>query len=323
MPLARSTHRVARFAPFTVLIGVVAFAFAHGFSGASPVAQTSAARPTPTEVEVRCADDSTLKLKLLDERLEVNTKYGRLDVPAADIRRIEFATRIPADVSERVALLISNLNHPDFELREKAMAELRDLRERSYSALVKAMKHPDAEISRRAEESVRYLQQKVPAGQLEPRENDVITTDDCKITGRLGTASLRVQTAMFGEQTLRLSDVRSLRAANAAEGGAVAAVPAPTNMMTFQNQIGKEAAYTVTGPTTTQGQSVWGTDLYTLDSSLAAAAVHAGLVQPGQTAVVRVRIVASPPQYLGSTRNGVSSAPYGIFAAGAFEFLRR
>jgi hypothetical protein len=321
MPLARSTHRVARFAPLAVLVGGV-IAVANSHSGASPVVQTSAAKATPTEVEVRCADDSTLKLKLLDDRLEVNTKYGRLEIPAAEIRRIEFATRIPSEVAERVALLISNLNHPDFDMREKAMTELRELRERSYAALVKAMKHADAEISRRAEESVRYLQQKVPAGQLEPRDNDVIYTDDCKITGKLATASLRVQTLMFGEQSLRLTDVRSLKSMTGNGDTAVAGI-APTNMMTYQNQIGKEVAFTVTGPTTGQGQSVWGTDLYTLDSSLGAAAVHAGFVQPGHSAVVRVRILASPQQFAGTTRNGISSAPYGIFPAGAFEFLRR
>jgi len=59
----------------------------------------------------------------------------------------------------------------------------------------------------------------------------------------------------------------------------------------------------------TEGQ-IWGTDTYTRDSTLGAAAVHAGLLKPGQTAVLRV-IVAEPlKSYPGSTRNGVTTSDY-------------
>lgn len=327
MPLALSTRWVARavrVAPFAILIGAFV-ASTDAMSGATPVVQPPVTPPTPTDVEVRCVDDSLMKLKLLDERLTVITKYGKLEILAADIRRIEFATRVPTDVAERITLLISNLNHPDFEMREKAMAELRELRERAYFQLLKAVKHPDAEISRRAEESVRYLQQKLPAGQLEPRENDVITTDDSKISGKLVSPALRVQTLMFGEQTLRLTDVRSLRSMTAASIEEVANAPAgPANLMAYQNQFGKEVVFTVTGPQANgQQMAVWGTDIYTLDSNLGAAALHAGLVQAGQSSVVRVRVVASPQQFAGTLRNGVSTAPYATYPSGAFEFIRR
>jgi hypothetical protein len=320
MPLTRSI----RLAPFALPIGLV-LASLYGTSTARPAVQPTPTRSTPVDVEVRCQDDSTMKIKLLDERLEVITKYGKLEIPAADLRRIDFAIRIPSEVTARVSLLISNLNHPDFEMREKATAELRELKERAYPLLLKAVKHPDAEISRRAEESVKFLQQRVPAAQLEARDNDVIHTDDSRITGKLTTNSLRVQTSMFGEQTLRLSDVRSLRSATAAPvEEVVRAAAAPGNMMAYQNQFGKELAFTVSVPQANgPAQSVWGTDLYTLDSSLAGAAMHAGLLQPGQAGVVRVRVMASPQQFVGSVRNGVSSAAYGPYPSGAFEFVKK
>ena len=324
MPLARSARWVARSVPFALFVGAFV-ATTHGLSGVMPVAQPPTTRATPTDVEVRCVDDSVMKLKVLDDRLDVVTRYGKLEIPVSEIRRIEFATRVPSEVAERITLLISNMNHPDFEMREKAMAELREFRDRAYFPLLKAVKHPDAEISRRAEESVRYLQKNLPAGQLEPRENDVIHTDDSKITGKLVSPSLRVQTSMFGEQSLRLSDVRSLRGMNAvAADDSANAAAAPTNLMAYQNQFGKEAAFSVTGTQPNgQGANVWGTDIYTLDSNLSAAAVHAGLVQAGQSGVVRVRVVASPQQYGGCVRNGVTSSPYGPYPAGAFEFVRR
>ena len=81
----------------------------------------------------------------------------------------------------------------------------------------------------------------------------------------------------------------------------------PGNLTALHNQIGKTFYIRVTGG---PGGSVWGADVYTSDSTLATAAVHAGAVQAGQTAVVRVTIVAPPNGFQGSTRNGVTSMPF-------------
>jgi hypothetical protein len=275
------------------------------------------------EVEVKCCDDSVLKLRLLDEKLELQTKYGVLSIPAADIRRIEFAPRIPPADAERISLAISRLSHPDYQIRERASAELLTFRERAYPFLLRATKSDNPEVSRRAEEAIRAIQSRVPAALLESREYDLVTTEDCKIVGRLTTAALRVHTTQFGEQLLRLSDLRVLSAGSTMSETATAP-PAPTNLMAFQHQFGKELTYTLTGYTPGTGQAnVWGTDVYTLDSHLAAAAVHAGVVQPGKTAVVHVRIVQSPPQFIASYRNGINSTAYGNYPAGAYEFVRK
>ena len=58
---------------------------------------------------------------------------------------------------------------------------------------------------------------------------------------------------------------------------------------------------------------VWGTDIYAGDSALAAAAVHAGLVKPGEIAFVKVTVVPPLAQYQGSERNGVTSNDFGRF----------
>ena len=67
---------------------------------------------------------------------------------------------------------------------------------------------------------------------------------------------------------------------------------------------------------------VWGSDSYTLDSSLATAAVHAGLVKDGQTGTVTVEILASPEEYSGTTANGVTTDSYSYWPAGAFKFVK-
>jgi LCCL domain len=69
--------------------------------------------------------------------------------------------------------------------------------------------------------------------------------------------------------------------------------------------------FRVTGAT---NGSVWGTGIYTADSHLGTAAVHAGVLRNGQTGVVKVTMLPPQSSYTGSTRNGVASRSYGTFA---------
>jgi hypothetical protein len=55
---------------------------------------------------------------------------------------------------------------------------------------------------------------------------------------------------------------------------------------------------------------VSGTDVYFIDSDLAAAAVHAGIVKSGEKAVITVTVVKCPDRGIGSVQNGVKSLPW-------------
>jgi hypothetical protein len=57
---------------------------------------------------------------------------------------------------------------------------------------------------------------------------------------------------------------------------------------------------------------LWGTDIYTADSGLCHAAIHAGAMSPDGGVVV-VRIEPGQPAYRGSPRNGVTSWDYGAY----------
>ena len=59
---------------------------------------------------------------------------------------------------------------------------------------------------------------------------------------------------------------------------------------------------------------VWGTDVYSIDSHVCRAALHAGAVGPAGGAV-RVIILPGLGAYLGNTRNGVESRDYGPWTA--------
>ncbi|MEH2404421.1 LCCL domain-containing protein [Nostoc sp.] len=66
---------------------------------------------------------------------------------------------------------------------------------------------------------------------------------------------------------------------------------------------------------------VWGTDVYTDDSSICNAAVHAGLITTKNSGQVRIRIRPGAGSYYGTTRNGVNSRNYGSWG-GSFIFVR-
>ena len=86
--------------------------------------------------------------------------------------------------------------------------------------------------------------------------------------------------------------------------------PDPGVLRAGENDIGKSFYFEVLGDV--KG-SLWGTDTYTTDSTLASAAVHAGVLKPGEKGVVKVTIMPGEPSYQASTRNGVSSSPWGAW----------
>ena len=68
---------------------------------------------------------------------------------------------------------------------------------------------------------------------------------------------------------------------------------------------------TFTCPANGQAFPVWGTDIYTDDSSICTAAVHAGRITFARGGTVTIEIRPAQSSYAGSTRNGVSTRSYG------------
>jgi len=66
-------------------------------------------------------------------------------------------------------------------------------------------------------------------------------------------------------------------------------------------------------------RNVWGTTTYTSDSSVCTAAVHMGLITFTQGGAVTIRISPGLSEYVGSTRNGVTTSGYGASTA-SFTF---
>ncbi|MGC4028504.1 MAG: LCCL domain-containing protein [Steroidobacteraceae bacterium] len=64
-------------------------------------------------------------------------------------------------------------------------------------------------------------------------------------------------------------------------------------------------------PTEAKGDNVYGTDTYTESSPVCPAAIHAGVLQPGQSGIVTLLIGKGAKSFRGSQRNGVATLKYG------------
>ena len=95
---------------------------------------------------------------------------------------------------------------------------------------------------------------------------------------------------------------------------------APANMTGYRGKNGQTFTFNVTGK---KDGRIWGgqRNIYTDDSDLATAVVHAGIIKAGQTGEVRVTILADQGSYPSITRNGISSTSYGAWK-GAYRIQR-
>jgi len=85
---------------------------------------------------------------------------------------------------------------------------------------------------------------------------------------------------------------------------------ASNELIKMRSEVGATIDLTVTG---SSSAPIWGDGIYTDDSAVAVAAVHAGLLKVGEIGVVRATIMPPQNSYEGTRRNGIQSQPFGRF----------
>jgi len=186
------------------------------------------------------------------------------------------------DLPAEARSLIDAAEHDEIAIRDRAERQIDEIRARADRAA--------ADIQSRADDEVRARNQALLAA-LKPLQERYLRE------GKLDEAlAIRDRIRGLKANLLRAQpDPGSL-------GGVDA--PAPGTSMLFD----------VTG---SEDGIVWGTDVYTNDSTLSAAAVHAGVLQPGQRGVVRVTFVDTlNVAFTGSERHGIWSESYGPWPVG-------
>ncbi len=86
----------------------------------------------------------------------------------------------------------------------------------------------------------------------------------------------------------------------------------------WRGETGKRIKVTI--PAGGSVNSIWGTEIYTDDSPIAVAAVHAGLITLENGGTVIIEIMDPLDSYTGSRNNGVSSSGYGAWH-GSYRFI--
>ena len=87
-----------------------------------PIRRATADLGQPTNAEVQFADGSSLKLKLLDETIELVTPYGPLKIPVRAIRKIDFGMRLTETETKEIDAAVADLIGTNPAKRETAKA---------------------------------------------------------------------------------------------------------------------------------------------------------------------------------------------------------
>jgi len=167
----------------------------------------------------------------------------------------------------------------------------------------------NAALPPEAQKVIEQLQQQKAAATLEAIRSLEAIRQRCQANGQAR------ETAVLAARIRQLEDdigVRSTRA----QGGAL---PDPGDLRQYRDRVGQSFIFDVTGRV--DGSSVWATRIYTDDSPLAAAAVHAGALRANERGRVRVDILPGMESYVGSSHNGITTQAYGSWG-GSYHVAR-
>lgn len=178
---------------------------------------------------------------------------------------------------------------------ERAIAIIRERADRQAGDVRDEADRECAAIQERAEAEVARIEQ-TATRELAPLVRELVDSlrrmqEQCTREGKLDEAlAIRAR-------------VRQLR------GDLLGVRADPGNLTEFTvADVGRVALFEVLGRP--EG-SVWGTDIYTADSRLAAAAIHAGVLREGERGLVRVTLLDGDGlTYEGSTRHGLQTYDY-------------
>jgi hypothetical protein len=170
-----------------------------------------AAPDGPPLVEARMADGSVVKLTLAQPHLVVVTRFGKLSVPAADVRRLEIGLRTSPEVLRRIEADLADLASEDFPTRERASNDLMGLREHAYHAVRARPPSADKEAARRVADVLDRLSDELTEEERALKTHDTVQTDDSVVHGRVEGATLRARSAILGEVSVPLVELRALR----------------------------------------------------------------------------------------------------------------
>lgn len=167
--------------------------------------------PPEPECECRFDDGSVMRLIVGASTVSVQTKFGKMTVPLADVRKMEMGFRYPDGVEGKVRVALADLGSPDFRTRESAQKTLIGCGEYAVPLVKAGVKSDVAEVADRCAMILKTITATLPTDKSDPVMEDVITTDEMIIRGKITSDSFKAKSKYFGETTVKLLDVREMR----------------------------------------------------------------------------------------------------------------
>ena len=162
----------------------------------------------PNLAEVRFGDGSIVRMTLLQENLEVQTKYGKLTIPIQEVRRVEFGLHVPPDINQQINQSIKRLASDVYKERDSASKDLVQVGHLAYPSLQRASRSSDQEVAYRAVSVIKQISERVSPDLLKLRDEDVITTAEFTVIGKITSQTIKANSPHFGDVSLKLSELR-------------------------------------------------------------------------------------------------------------------
>ncbi|MBM3992855.1 MAG: hypothetical protein FJ303_01665 [Planctomycetes bacterium] len=181
-------------------------------SAVSPrsLAQESTSPSRPSIAEVRFSDGSIVRMTLLQDTLDVKTRYGKLAIPVHEIRRVEFGLHVTPEMSQQITQSIKRLASDVYKERDVASKDLIQVGHFAFPLLQRASRSSDQEVSYRAAGLIKQISERTSPELLKLREEDVIHTTEFTVIGKIMSPSLKAHSPHFGEVSLKLSELRNM-----------------------------------------------------------------------------------------------------------------
>jgi hypothetical protein len=221
--------------------------------------------------------------------------------PFPDVAPAPAPARSPAMQLEQDLLYSDDLPPDARRLLDEADRTLADVREQSKREIAAIQERRDREI-----EAIR-TRAKAEEAKVNAKASQSLSPVLRDLFARL--KELQSQHLLAGH----LDEALAIRARLRSLRGDLSGIkPDPGNLTLYSAaDIGQSFLFEVVGSTT---DNIWGHGLYTADSSLSTAAVHAGLLRDGERGVVRVTLVdGSESVFEAVERYGITSLDYGNY----------
>jgi hypothetical protein len=176
-----------------------------------PVAGDKPVVPPEPEYECRFDDGSVVRLSVGLSAVSVKTRFGPMTVPLADARKIEMGFRYPEGVEAKVRQAIDDLGSADFRTRQAGQKALVGFGEYSIPLVKAGTQNGTPEVAERCAAVLKTISATLPDDKSDPPMEDVITTDDMVVRGKITSDSFKATSKYFGETTVKLVYLREMR----------------------------------------------------------------------------------------------------------------